>query len=207
MKKVVVLLMFVKILVASNLVVKDGNVTVTIGKSERELPIGTTIDLAKGTKVCYLAGNGRVTIDGISRSAESKDKCYTTQKEKKFDMKAIIDEYLKNNILVKLFKKSNDNSSWTLFRGGKNEKVSGSIILHPTDKHFVIESNQWSDYPISLIIFDTNNNEVKRIVKYINDYKHTMVFDLPRSDLGNGYRVVVKDSVGDEYINIGVELK
>ena len=206
MKKIVVLLMFVKVLVASSLVVKDGNVTVSMGDMESTLPTDTTIELDKGTKVCYLSGNGRVTIDDISLSSLSTNKCYSTQKEKAFDLKKIIATYFKNTV-VKLFQKNNENSGWTLFRGGKNEKVSGVITLQAGEEHLIIEGGEWSSYPITLTIYDTEGSEVNHITKYIDDYDDMMVFDIPRSSLEDKYKIVVRDNDGEEYINVGVELK
>jgi len=206
MKKIVVLLMFVKVLFASSLIVKDGNVTVRIGESERELPMATTIDLDKNVTVCYLSGNGRVTIDGLSRSADSKDKCYTTQQEKEFDLKATIAIYVKNTF-VKLFQKSSDPSSLTLFRGGKNEKVLGVVTLQAGEEHLVIENDQWSPYPMTLRVKDANGFEIQQITKYIDDYDDMMVFDLNRSDLESGYRITVENKYGDRKLDVFVEFR
>lgn len=206
MKKIVVLLMFVKVLFASTLEVSEGNVTVTIGGSERVLPESTKIELDKNVTVCYVSGEGKILIDDMFRSSKSKDKCYTTQKEKKFDLRKIIASYPKNTI-VKLFKKSKDNSAWTLFRGGKNEKVSKVVTLHTGEEHLVIESNQWSPYPMTLRIYNAQNIELQHIIKYIDDYNSTMVFDLNRSVLGDGYRVTVENKYGQNKLDIRVELK
>ena len=206
MKKIVILLMFIKVLVASTLEVSDGNVTVTIGKSERLLPQSTKIELDKNVTVCYVSGEGKILIDDMSRSSISKDKCYTTEKEKKFDIKKIIADYVKNTF-VRLFKESNDKSVWTLFRGGKNEKFSGVVTLKAKEEHLVISNNQWSSYPITLTIYDIQNREVKSVIKYVNDYEDMMIFSLSRKDLRTGGYIKVHDNDGDEYMNVRVELK
>ena len=205
MKKIVILLMFVKVLFASILEVSEGNVTVTIGGSERVLPESTKIELDKNVTVCYVSGEGKILIDDMSRSSKSKDKCYTTQKEKKFDLRKIIANYL--NTVVKLFNKSKDNSAWTLSRGGKNENISGVVILHKGEEHLVIENNQWSPYPMTLRIYNAQNIELQHITKYIDDYNSTMVFDLNRNVLGDGYRVTVENKYDQNKLDIRVELK
>ena len=206
MKKIVVLLMFVKVLFASTLEVSEGNVTVIIGGSKRVLPPSTKIELDTNVTVCYVSGEGKILIEDMSRSSKSKDKCYTTQKEKKFDLRKIIANYLKNTI-VKLLNKSKDNSVWTLFRGGKNKNISGVVTLHKGEEHLVIESNQWSPYPMTLRIYNAQNIELQHITKYIDDYNSTMVFDLNRNVLGDGYRVTVENKYGQNKLDIRVELK
>jgi len=205
-KKIVVLLMFVKVLFASTLEVSEGNVTVTIGGGkEKVLPESTKIELDKNVTVCYVSGEGKILIDDMSRSSKSKDKCYTTQKEKKFDLRKIIASYL--NTVVKLLNKNKDNSAWTLFRGGKNENISGVITLHKGEEHLVIENNQWSSYPMTLRIYNAQNIELQHITKYIDDYNSTMVFDLNRNILGDGYRVTVENKDSQNKLDIRLELK
>lgn len=206
MKKVVILLMFVKVLLASSLEVTEGNVTVTIGKSERLLPPSTKIELDKNVTVCYVSGEGKVLIDDISCSSKSKDKCYTTQEEKKFDLRTIIASYIQNTVL-RLFQKSKDKGLLTLFRGGKNENVSGVVTLEAEEEHLIIESNDWSPYPMTLRIYNAQNRELQHITKYIDDYEDIMLFDLNRSILGDGYRIIVENKYGEHRLDVRLELK
>ena len=206
MKKVVMLLMCAKVLIASTLEVSDGNVTVKIGESKMLLPPNTKIELDKNVTVCYLSGEGKVLIDEMTRSSTSKDKCYTTAKEKKFDIYKIITNYLENTV-VKLFQRSNEKGSLALFRGGKEENVSEEVTLQAGEEHLVIGSDEWSPYPMTLRIYDIQNIEVHHITKYIDDYNYTMVFDLNRNILGNGYRVTVENKNGVSKLDVRVKLK
>ena len=206
MKKLLIIPLLFKMLLASTLLVKDANVTISRDDENTSLPVGATLDLGKEVKVCYLLGEGIVIIDeDTSLSKKSSNKCYTTQKDKEIDLKKYLQEFKKT--IVTIFQNSMTSSISTVFRGGKKEKYTGVITLNQNETDFVIKSNSWSAYPITLSVYDSLENEVYSKTKYIDDDEDTMVFRLKRSQLSNKCRVKVRDKDGKEYIDVEVVLK
>ena len=207
MKKLLILPLLFKTLFASTLLVEDGNVTISLDDANISLLVGETLDLEKEVKVCYLLGEGRVIIDeDTSLSKKSSNKCYTMQKDKEIGLKKYLQE-LNKTLVTLFFQNSKTSSISTVFRGGKKEKYTGVITLNQNETDFVIKSNSWSAYPITLSVYDSLENEVYSKTKYIDDDEDTMVFRLKRSQLSNKYRVKVRDKDGKEYIDVEVVLK
>ena len=84
MKVIAVLIVgVVGVLVASSLVVKDGDVTVKVDEKEYNLTKNQKLELDAGVKVCVKSGDGTVVVaNQLQLSAKSSEPCVTLAKKK-----------------------------------------------------------------------------------------------------------------------------
>ena len=204
MKVIAVLVVgVVGVLVASSLVVKDGDVTVKVNEREYNLTKNQKLELEAGAKVCVKSGDGTVVVaNQLQLSAKSSEPCVTLAKKKEFNFKA----WLKKNLnkVAQLFVESKEQVKLAVTReAGKPKTAQGEMLLHTSDEYLVINNRQWTVYPITLEIINNKNKIIDKMVSS-DDY---IIFIIPRNKLRDGYKIKVYNSKEKREIYVDISIK
>ena len=191
----------VGVLVASSLVVKDGDVTIKVDEKEYNLTKNQKLELDEGAEVCVKSGDGTVVVaNQLQLSAKSSEPCVTLAKKKEFNFKA----WLKKNLnkVAQLFVESKEQVKLAVTRkGGEAETAKGTMILKDSDEFLVIKNDTWSPLPVELKVLDSKGKVVYTDINKKND---ETLFIVSREVLRDGYRILVSDGFGELVVDVRV---
>lgn len=191
--KVIFSLLFISaLLFGGNIIVKDGDVNLSINGIDNNLQKDSNIDFLDGSTICYKSGNGRVVVNSnIQLASDSKD-CIQTKIKDDDTFKKLLAN-LKNSFLV-----SFSNTSETIIDGVSskgtivnNKKTDLNISL--SKEYLLIQSESSGPLPITLTILDKSNKIVNTIV---NENESKSIFILSTNELKNKYIIKINDGFG-----------
>jgi hypothetical protein len=186
-------------------ILSNGLITLTVNTAKGTYQTGNNLDLKEGDKICFVAGEGFVSIEGgkstFSLSHENP-KCKTLPDTVKLAAKPFQIKLKKSELSV-----VGTTRGTELFinrvRIGVDEGAYTSPIYADKKGNLRIESKSWitsaSRLPIVLRIFDKKDNQVNR---FVSNATELTVFALPKRLLAdkNGYTLKVTNQRGNTMI-------
>ena len=185
------LLIFVNILLASNVKVTKSDITFTLNNKEKEYKVDSIFQVKDGDIICHIKGNGCLEINDNNKSikiASNTTPCHIVFKAGDDDDPdgEEEDSTIPTDIKPIVVREQNGGE----FRGGsKAVTVKKVAKLSKKDKFILIVNKKWAPLPISLEILDKQNRVVKR---YINN-NDTTQFLVPTDMLKDGYKLQIKN--------------
>lgn len=208
MKKLLISLLFITNLFAFNAEVKKADVKLQVNDNTVEYKKGDTFNLNGGDIICFVDGKGRVIIKGDSYKKQLSKrsklcKKLPLSKESSINYVAQIQSKIVNVLASAqeeevdgVSRKSVDNSS----------TIGKDIVVDSKKKFIVIESENWGPLPVTLAVYDKNNN---RIEESVNEEDVETSFIIPSSVItrDGGSRIEVLNAFGDQLLNSKVQIK
>ncbi len=183
--------------------VKKGGVTVVINDQNKSYAVGETFKLDSGDIICFSEGNGRVVIKGSGENKSYKKQLSKRSKSCKHlpSGNGKGTNYAKNmsSSVISLFQKSKEKSVDGVSRSTNDtETLTAPIAINKSAKYLAIENSSWGPLPIVLEILDEKGEIVEKME---NDTDIKTSFIIRTSLLKEGYVIKVLNSFEDELIN------
>lgn len=193
------------LLCAFNVEVKQAPVKLLINEENKEFKAGKKFSLNAGDIVCFIDGDGRVSITGETYKKQLSKRSKSCRHLPSEEGKPT--EYAKviKNSVVSMFAKSKETSVDGVSRKSvESDILTAPIYIGTEAKYLAIENSTWGPLPVRLDIVDENG---KTIETMINEEDVVTSFILPRSMLKEGYSIKVSNAFEEPLVNSTIHLK
>ena len=195
-KIILSLLIFINVLLASNVKVTKSDIAFTLNNKDKEYKVNSNFQLKDGDIICHIKGDGCLEINDKNKTIKivsNTTPCHIVFNTGDDEERSNIPTDIKP-IIVR-GKESGE------FRGGsKTVTVKKVAKLNKKDKFILIENRKWAPLPISLEIVDKQNRVIK---KYVNSNENTQ-FLIPTKMLKDGYKLLVKNRVSKLLLEVEI---
>lgn len=171
---------------ANGLVVKNGDVVITLNNVEKSLKDKESLALDFGSTVCFKSGEGRVLINEKIQ-LKKPNKCYLVPTPKEFDIK---DYALKAKDLISVAMiDSTEKVKSGVSTKGVNDLDDGTdIVLKSSAEDLVVYSDKFGPLPIIVNLKDENGNVLMSVE---NEQSDITLFKVAGNTIKTGYKVEV----------------
>lgn len=190
------LLVMATFVFANGLVVKNGDVVITLNNVEKSLKDKQSLSLDFGSTVCFKSGEGRVLINEKIQ-LKKPNKCYLVPTPKEFD----IQEYtlkVKDLISVAMIDSTEKVKSGVSTKGVNELDDGKDIVLKNSAEDLVVYSDKFGPLPIIVNLKDENGNILMSVE---NEDSDITLFKVAGNSVKNGYRVEVLSGMEEVLIN------
>ena len=185
-------------LFASQLTVKNADVKLLINGQEFVVPVDQNLSLKPGTMVCFVDGDGTVTIDEKIKLNKKSPECYQIPLKDNTDVKKLLTS-LEKDAVVSTVKKSSASS-----RDIEYLKIDkGTILLPSSKKEVVVYNENYGPLPVTLSVKKGDGTVIKKIV---NEDSDKSLFRIPASYLDNNSKIEITNAFGDTLLDKKVSL-
>ena len=195
-----ILFIFINVLFANSLMVKEGDVKLLINGQTVEVKKDQNLTLEEGSMVCFLSGDGKVIIGDKQLDNKTRD-CYQLPIKENFDIDAFMSSS-KNSIAV-LSKEEVSESRGTKGIDDSSSEVE-ELALSESDKEVIIYNETYGPLPVTLNIKKPDGTTVKEVV---NEENTKTFFRVPASYLENNSKIEITNAFGDTLLNKQVIIK
>jgi esterase/lipase superfamily enzyme len=192
------ILLSINAVFATNLMVKNGDVTLLINSYRIQLEKDQNITLAAGAMVCFVEGNGKVIINNKKELDSKTPGCYQIPIKNDFNIKKFLST-AENRIVVS--SKNENNNGANTNRGSTTLSSSETrevIFISSSDKEVVIYDETYGPLPITLSIKKPDGTIMKKI---INEDNPKTFFRIPTAYLEDDSGIEVSNAFGDKLLD------
>jgi len=201
MRTIWILSIFINILFANTLIVKEGDVKLLINGQTIEVKKDQNLTLEEGSMVCFLSGDGKVLIDNTKQLDNKTRDCYQLPVKDSFDIGTFMSSS-KNSVAVLSKEKTSES------RGTKGVSESSSnteeLVVSKTDKEVIIYNESYGPLPVTLNIKKPDGTTVKKVV---NEENVKTFFRVPATYLENNSKIEITNAFDDILLNKQVVIK
>lgn len=201
-KIILSLLIFINVLLASNVKVTKSDIAFTLNNKDKEYKVNSNFQLKDGDIICHIKGDGCLEINDKNKTikiASNTTPCHIvfTAGDDDDDDGGQEDSKIPTDIKPIVVREKENGE----FRGGsKTVTVKKVAKLNKKDKFILIANKKWAPLPISLEIVDKQNRVIK---KYVNSNENTQ-FLIPTKMLKDGYKLLVKNRVSKLLLEVEI---
>lgn len=180
---------------ANGLIVKNGDVVITLNNVEKSLKDKESLALDFGSTVCFKSGEGRVLINDKIQ-LKKPNKCYLVPTPKEFDIK---DYALKAKDLISVAMiDSTEKVKSGVSTKGTNDLEDGKDIILKGNEDLVVYSDMFGPLPITVNLKDEKGSILMSVE---NEDSDITLFKVAGNSVKNGYRVEVLSGMEEVLIN------
>ncbi len=170
---------------ANGLVVKNGDVLISLNNEEKSLKNNENLALDFGSTVCFKSGEGRVLINDKIQ-LKKPNKCYLVPTPKDFDIKEFISQKTEPILLTKI--DSTEKIRGGVSTRGTNDLDDGKDIFLKANEDLVVYSDKFGPFPITVNLKDEKGNILISVKNEDNDIT---LFKVSGNTVNTDYRVEV----------------
>jgi len=164
-----------------------GDVKISVNKKEYNLGKGEKKELEDGDSILFISGIGRVIIDDIQLSEN-------TRKEYKVPVKrgyfSNLFKKLKEGVVIAYVDTQESSKNGVSTKGVKEINDNSNIILKADSKEFIIASEQFGPYPVTIKLKDEKG---KVVDTFVNENNDITIYKVSSSFVKNGFKIEVFD--------------
>lgn len=179
------------LVLANSLVVKKGDVEISLNNLPKKMKKGEELSLDYGTSVCFMEGKGRIVVNKRIQ-LKKPGKCYLVPVPEGFSIKKYAKK-LENAITVTMIDSSEDVRHGVSTKAVVNIDDKKDIILPKNDKELIIYSNKFGPHPVTINLKDNKGNILFSVENEENDITF---FKVAASSVKTNYRIEVLDGFG-----------
>ncbi len=186
--------------------VQVSEVIITINDESKSYKAGSIFNLKENDFICFISGNGEVSIKGDNYKVRLYNKtatCELIPSKKKKGVFNIISDTFSWLFPDNTNEQENSEGSVIGMKGGSQNKYVDQPIIMGNKKYLIIKNDSWGPLPIVLNII--NNKGVVEKTS-INDDDEETLFIIPRMLLKEGYTINISNAFGDTYVNSQIHL-
>ncbi|MDD3008783.1 MAG: hypothetical protein PHQ70_07955 [Arcobacter sp.] len=170
---------------ANGLVVKNGDVLITLNNVEKSLKNNENLALDFGSTVCFKGGEGRVLINEKIQ-LKKPNKCYLVPTPKEFNIKEFVSEKTQPLLLTKI--DSTEKVKSGVSTKGTNDLDDGKDILLKGNDDLIVYSDMFGPLPVTVNLKDEKGNILMSVENEDNDIT---LFKVVGNSVKTGYKVEV----------------
>lgn len=180
---------------ANSLVIKNGDVLISLNNVEKSLKDNQSLALDFGSTVCFKSGEGRVLINDKIQ-LKKPNKCYLVPTPKEFDIKEFVSQKTEPILLTKI--DSTEKVKSGVSTKGTNDLEDGKDIVLKGNEDLVIYSDMFGPLPVTVNLKDEKGNILMSVE---NEDSDITLFKVAGNTVKNGYRVEVLSGMEEVLIN------
>lgn len=194
MRLFIILIFFISSLFCKQIVIKNGQVNLTINNVEKKFEDSQMGNVEEGNIVCFKNGEGVVIIDDKIQ-LNKPGKCYLIPIEKKSSVNEYVSK-LSDAFLITFIDSTESVKHGVNTKGVMSLEDKSDIVLSLNQKKLIFCSDKIGPHPIFIKLLDEKGNIVINIE---NENSEMIFFEIDTANLKTGFYIQILNGF-DEYI-------